>query len=88
MKTKHIPERTCVGCRTVLPKKELVRIVRDPQGLVDVDLTGRKSGRGVYICPKHACLDLAVKGGRLKSGLEVDIPADVISRLRERLQGE
>lgn len=88
MKPKKIPQRTCVGCRQVFTKKELVRIVRDPEGNVDVDLTGKKSGRGVYICTKQACLDAALKGGRLKTGLEIDIPAEVITKLRERLQSE
>jgi len=84
MKPRHIPQRTCVGCRAVLPKKELVRIVRDPEGEVDVDFTSKKSGRGVYVCPKRECLDSAVKAGRLKAGLEVEIPTEVIARLRER----
>lgn len=65
-----------------------MRIVRDPEGSVDVDLTGKKSGRGVYICPKQGCLDVALKAGRLKTGLETDIPEEVITKLRERLQSE
>lgn len=88
MRVKHVPERTCVGCRQVFPKKELVRIVRDPEGLVDLDFTGKKSGRGVYVCKKSDCLEAAVKAGRLKTGLETDIPIEVINRLRERLQSE
>lgn len=68
-----------------MPKKELVRIVRDPEGNVDVDFTGKKNGRGVYVCPKQVCLDAAVKAGRLKAGLETEIPTEVIERLRSKL---
>ncbi|MBS3872670.1 MAG: YlxR family protein [Firmicutes bacterium] len=85
MKKKHVPERTCVGCRSVKPKRELIRIVRDPEGHVDVDFTGKKSGRGVYICPNVPCLEAALKGGRISAGLETDLPPEVVSRLREKL---
>ncbi|MBS3984507.1 MAG: YlxR family protein [Selenomonadales bacterium] len=85
MKHKHVPERTCVGCRTVKAKRELVRIVRDPSGAVDLDTTGKKSGRGVYVCPSPSCLEAALKAGRLKTGLETDIPAEVVAKIRERL---
>jgi len=88
MKKKHVPERTCVGCRTVKPKRDLVRIVRDPAGQVDVDFTGKKSGRGVYICPNRPCLDAAIKGARIGTGLETDIPPEVVARLREKLHHE
>lgn len=87
LKHKHVPERTCVGCRTVKAKRELVRIVRDPSGAVDIDTAGKKSGRGVYVCPSLSCLESAVKSGRFKAGLEVDVPAEVISKIRERLLG-
>ncbi len=87
MKSKHMPERTCVGCRSVKTKRELVRIVREPAGTVDVDPVGKKSGRGVYVCPNLACLESAVKSGRLKTGLEAEIPAEVIAKIRERLLG-
>lgn len=87
MKQKHIPQRTCVGCRVVKAKRELVRIVREPSGNVELDTGGKKSGRGVYICPSISCLEAAIKGGRIKAGLEADIPEEVIGRIRERLQG-
>jgi len=76
-----------VGCRTVKAKRELVRIVRDPLGTVDLDTTGKRSGRGVYVCPSPSCLESALKSGRLKTGLEVDVPAEVIAKIRERLLG-
>lgn len=74
-----------MGCRTVKAKRELVRIVRDPLGTVNLDTTGKKSGRGVYVCPAPGCLEAALKSGRLKTGLEVDVPAEVIAKIRERL---
>ncbi|MBT9155774.1 MAG: hypothetical protein DDT37_00742 [Firmicutes bacterium] len=85
LKQKHVPKRTCVGCRSVKAKRELVRIVRDPAGIVDVDLVGKKSGRGVYVCPGLSCLETALKSGRLKTGLETDVPAEVIAKIKERL---
>ncbi len=85
MKTRKIPQRTCVGCRTVKNKKELVRIVRDPAGLIDIDLTGKKSGRGAYICPSLPCLEAGLKGKRLANALETDIPENVVASLRERI---
>lgn len=85
MKVKRVPQRTCVGCRTVKNKKELIRVVRDPDGQVDVDLTGKKSGRGAYICPSLACLEASVKGGKLANALEVAIPEDTMARLREKV---
>jgi len=79
------PQRTCIGCRTVRPKKELVRIVRTPEGEVVVDPTGRKSGRGAYICPAVACLDKALAGNRIDRALHMTIPDEVIDSLRVQL---
>lgn len=86
MKRRKIPMRTCVGCRVSRPKRELIRIVRDPQGELHVDGTGKLSGRGAYICPDTACFDAAVKGKRLEKALERPIPPEVIEALRERVQ--
>jgi len=86
VKPRKIPMRTCVGCRTSRPKRELVRIVRDPQGELHVDATGKLAGRGAYICPDIACFDAAVKGKRLEKALERSIPPEVIEALRERVQ--
>lgn len=66
MKTKKIPQRLCLGCRQPHPKKELIRIVRSPEGTFSVDLTGKKSGRGAYICHKLECFE----AGRKSHGLE------------------
>ncbi|MDP3059024.1 MAG: YlxR family protein [bacterium] len=86
MKIKKVPERTCVGCKTVKNKKELLRIVRTPEGNVELDAGGKKSGRGVYICCSVECLAVAQKGNRLGGALETVIPAEVISRILERIK--
>ncbi len=84
-KLRKLPQRTCVGCRNVRPKKELVRIVRDPEGGISVDPTGKKAGRGAYICPSAECLEKAVKQKRLERALARPIPPDVHEQLRATL---
>jgi predicted RNA-binding protein YlxR (DUF448 family) len=82
---KKIPQRTCIGCGTIRNKKELLRIVRTPEQEVLLDPTGKKSGRGAYICPAMECLEKAFKGDLLAKRLEITIaPADK-ERLREQL---
>lgn len=80
-KVKKPPQRTCVGCRQIKSKWDLVRIVRTPEGAVEIDPTGKLSGRGAYVCPNRACFDLAVKGKRLDRALEVTVPDEVIEKL-------
>ena len=82
---KKTPERKCMGCNEKKPKKELVRVVRTPEGEVLLDLTGKKSGRGAYICKSTACLNKAKKAIRLESSLECSIPEEVFTRLAEEL---
>ena len=67
MQTKKIPVRMCSGCGEHFPKKELVRVVRSPEGELSMDLTGRKPGRGAYLCPKVECLRKARKAKRLET---------------------
>jgi len=86
MKQRKVPVRTCVGCRTARPKKELIRVVRDPNGDLSVDPTGKKSGRGAYICPDENCLDVAVKGKRLERALERPVPDEILEKLRAELK--
>ena len=83
---RKTPQRTCVGCRAIRPKNELVRIVRTPGGTVEVDPTGKKSGRGAYICPGPTCLEKAMKGRVLSSALQVSVTEEVLARLRHRLE--
>lgn len=85
MKQKRIPERTCVGCRNVKGKRELVRVVRDPDGVIDLDVTGKKPGRGAYVCPSLSCLEAALKGGRLANALGNSLAPDVVERIREKI---
>ncbi|MGI6343720.1 MAG: RNase P modulator RnpM [Bacillota bacterium] len=82
MRKRRTPERLCVGCRTMRPKRELLRVVRTPEGEVLLDPTGKKSGRGAYICPSAACLEQALKGDRLGKALDVTIGQDVADALR------
>lgn len=70
---KHIPQRTCVACRSTGPKRGLVRVVRLPDGLVAVDETGKKSGRGAYLCATRACWDKALKGKILEYALKTAV---------------
>ena len=90
MKTKKIPMRKCAGCNEMKPKKELVRVVRTPEGEILLDTTGKKSGRGVYVCHNLNCLKAAQKAKRLEHSLSSDefkvvIPQEVYSRLEEEL---
>ncbi len=78
---KHIPQRTCVGCHRTLPKRQLVRLVRTPEG-VRVDLTGRQPGRGAYLHDRRACWEQALKRGTLARALRVELTEDDLTRLR------
>ncbi|MBO5313557.1 MAG: YlxR family protein [Clostridia bacterium] len=86
-KTRKIPMRKCLGCMQSFPKKELVRVVRTPENEVVIDLTGKKSGRGAYVCRDKACLKKAIKGKRLQSNLEVQIGEELIEALSRELEG-
>ena len=84
-KVKKIPERLCVGCQERHPKKELIRIVRSPEGEFSVDRTGKKSGRGAYICPRVECLEKARKGHRLERSFACAIDPAVYEALAVEL---
>ena len=81
MSTKKVPLRQCIGCGEMKNKRELIRVVRSPQGEISVDLTGKKSGRGAYICQNVECLRKARKAKRLERALECQIPDEVYGRL-------
>ena len=85
MKVRKIPQRMCVGCREMKNKKDLIRIVRTPEEAIVIDSTGKKAGRGAYICPDSQCFKVAVKGKRLQKALERDIPDDIIEALKKDL---
>lgn len=85
MKQRREPIRMCTGCRAAKPKKELVRIVRGPDGTISVDLTGKKSGRGAYICPDRACLERARKAHSLERAFECSISEEIWAKLAEEI---
>lgn len=85
---KKTPERKCMGCNKKLPKKELIRVVRTPDGEVLLDITGKKSGRGAYICPKVSCYEKALKTKRLERCLEISIPESVYDEVKLTLSKE
>lgn len=87
-KMRKLPQRMCVGCREMKNKKELIRIVRTPEGAIEVDRTGKKAGRGAYICPTPECLKQAVKGKRLQKALEKEIPAELLQMIIQEVTGE
>ena len=85
MQPRKIPIRRCCGCGEGKPKKELVRIVRSPGGEVSLDLTGKKAGRGAYLCPSAACLAKARKKKSLERALETGIPPEVYGAMEAQL---
>ena len=82
---KKIPMRQCMGCSEHYPKKELLRVVLSPEGEVSLDFTGKKSGRGAYICRSVRCLQKAKKNKRLDKSLECEIPESVYEKLEAEL---
>ena len=83
---KKIPLRQCLGCREMIPKSELLRIVRSSDGDFTVDATGKQSGRGAYICRKSECLKKAVSSKALERSFKVSIPAEVYEQLDKELR--
>lgn len=86
MAEKKIPMRKCLGCGEMKPKKELIRAVKSPEGEISLDLTGKKSGRGAYICPNKSCFQKARKAKRLERALEAQIPENVYDLMAEELK--
>jgi predicted RNA-binding protein YlxR (DUF448 family) len=82
---KKIPERKCTGCGETKPKNTLLRVVRSPEGIISLDFTGKKSGRGAYICKKSTCLKKARKAKRLEKNLECEIPDEVYEMLEREM---
>ena len=86
LKPKKIPQRQCVGCRTMKSKKELIRVVKSPEGEISLDFTGKKAGRGAYLCPDSACLARARKAKALERAFETAIPAEVYDALQAQME--
>ena len=83
---KKVPMRQCLGCREHKPKRELVRIVRSPEGQVSLDRSGRMNGRGAYLCRNPECLRRAVKAKALERAFETAVPDEVLERLESELE--
>ena len=85
-KVKKIPQRQCVGCREMKDKKSLLRVVKSPEGAVSLDFSGKKNGRGAYICPDPECLKKAIRSKALDRSLETAIPQEVYAMLEKEME--
>ncbi|MBC7242187.1 MAG: YlxR family protein [Anaerolineae bacterium] len=86
MAPKHIPMRTCVACRQTQPKRTLVRVVRTPEGQIVVDPTGKRAGRGAYLCRRRSCWELALKRGSLEHALKTTLSEEERAQLRAHME--
>ena len=85
---KKIPMRQCVGCREMKPKKDLVRVVKSPEGTISMDLRGKAPGRGAYVCRSRECLRRAVKSGALARGFETTSPQELYQQLEQQMEAD
>ena len=83
---KKIPMRQCVGCREMKPKRELIRVVRSPEGAVNLDFRGKMPGRGAYVCPQAECLKRARKAKALERAFSAPLPPEVWEALEEQMK--
>ena len=83
---KKIPQRQCMGCRERKAKRELIRVVRTPEGAVRLDFGGKMNGRGAYLCPNPECLKKAIRAKALERSLEVTIPEEVVAQLEKEME--
>lgn len=85
MQQRKVPMRKCTGCGEMFPKRELVRVVKSPEGEISLDLTGKKSGRGAYVCRRLTCLQAARKARRLERAFACAIPDTVYDEMEKEL---
>lgn len=85
---KKIPMRQCLGCREMKPKRELIRVVRSPEGKISIDTKGKAPGRGAYLCPDPACLQRAIKSKAISRALDTEIPGEIYDSLLAELEGQ
>ncbi len=85
---RKVPIRRCTGCGEHFPKSSLIRVLRTPEGEIVLDQTGKKSGRGAYLCKSLSCLKKARKSGRIESSLECSVSDEVWDRMEEEITGE
>ena len=89
MKKRKIPMRMCIGCRQMMPKKELIRVVKSPEGSIELDPKGKAPGRGAYLCRKEACIDKAAKNRLLEKAFHQKMEQEVYDKLKTQLnEGE
>ena len=88
MKPKKTPMRMCLGCGEMKPKKELIRVVKSPEGEISLDFVGKKNGRGAYICRSRECFDKARKGRRLEKTFSCKIDESVYEVMADELRNE
>ena len=86
MQVKRVPLRMCAGCGEMKPKKELVRVVKPPEGEISLDLTGKKAGRGAYVCPSPECLRKARKNRRIERSFQCKIPDEIYDAMEAELE--
>lgn len=85
---RKIPLRMCTGCGEMKPKKELIRVVKSPEGEISLDMTGRKPGRGAYVCRNVECLKAARKARRFEKAFSCKIPDEVYDRMEKELSAD
>ena len=85
-KVKKIPQRQCLGCREMKNKKDLIRVVRSPEGEISLDFKGKAPGRGAYVCHDAECLKKAIKSRALERAFETSIPEEVYAQLNEQME--
>ena len=85
VKTRKIPMRTCIGCREQKPKKELIRVVRNKENQIFIDLTRKANGRGAYLCRSKDCLDKAIKSKALNRAFSTEIDKETYEKLKESI---
>ena len=86
MKTKKIPMRMCTGCGEMFDKRELVRVVKSPEGEVSLDLTGKKAGRGAYVCKNADCLKKARKKRAFERAFSMQLDDEVYNKMEEEIE--
>lgn len=83
---KKVPMRKCIGCSEMKSKKELIRVIRTPEGEILLDATGRKNGRGAYVCPTRDCLHKAIKSRGLERSFKMPIPKEIYDSLEKEME--
>ena len=88
LKPRKIPQRQCLGCREMKNKRDLIRVVRSPEGEISLDFKGKKPGRGAYVCPEMACLKKVRKSKALERAFSAPVPPEVYEQLEEQMREE